>query len=399
MHLLFLTPQLPYPPRQGTAIRNWGLIKSLAAHHQITLLTFATPQETVAAEQLAACPLVEVVVPPAPRSIAQRLLTLLTSPLPDLAHRLHSPYFNERLKALLKANQFDALFIEGLELARAVIDLDLSLPILYDAHNCETVLQRRAYETDLKRPARWPAALYSFIQTRRLAQFESQVCRRARHVTCVSTEDAAALKSLTHTVTPTVVPNGIFLSDYATPTPNPQSSTPTLVFTGKMDYRPNVDAVVWFANDILPLIQNKKPDVQFLIVGQKPLPAVQQLAQRPGITVTGAVQDTRPYIAQASLYIAPLRMGGGTRFKLLEALALKRPIVSTTVGAEGFGVQNGKELLLADSPSEFANAVLALLGNPAKQQALIKAGYDFVQAYDWANIVPKVEGLLIKQQV
>jgi polysaccharide biosynthesis protein PslH len=394
MKLLFLTPQLPYPPRQGTAIRNWGLIKSLSAQHQITLLTFATLQETVAPELLAACSQVEVAVPPAPRSIIQRLATLLTSPLPDLAHRLYSPYFNERLKALLKANQFDALFIEGLELARAAIDLDLSLPIIYDAHNCETVLQRRAYETDLKRSARWPAALYSFIQTKRLAQFEAQVCQRATRITCVSPEDATALKSLTPNLNPTVVPNGIFLSDYASPTLSPQPSAPTLVFTGKMDYRPNVDAVVWFANDILPLIQNKKPDVQFLIVGQKPLLAVQQLAQRPGITVTGAVEDIRPYIAQASLYIAPLRMGGGTRFKLLEALALKRPIVSTIVGAEGFGVQNGKELLLADSPNEFADAVLGLLDNPAKQQALIQAGYEFVHAYDWSNIVPKVEGLL-----
>lgn len=392
MRLLFLTPQLPYPPRQGTAIRNWGLIKSLATHHEIHLLTLATPQEVVEAPLLEACKVVEAVTFHGPRSPIKRLAGLVTSPLPDLAHRLYTPYFHSRVERLLKENAFEAMFVEGLELGRAITETNLSISTVYDAHNCESVLQQRAYETDLRQPKRWPIAVYSAIQARRLARFEAQACRKATFVTCVSHEDAAALQQLAPGLKPTVAPNGIFVEEYANI--RAKVKPDTLVFTGKMDYRPNVDAVIWFANDILPLIQRERPQAKFVIVGQKPLPAVQQLAERPGVVVTGAVDDARPYIAEASVYVAPLRMGGGTRFKLLEAMALQRPIVSTTVGAEGFGVENGKQLLLADAPEAFAKEVLGLLSDAAKGAALAEAGYAFVQGYDWQTIVPKVEGLL-----
>jgi len=155
-----------------------------------------------------------------------------------------------------------------------------------------------------------------------------------------------------------------------------------------------VDAAVWFATEILPLIQSEVPAAQFVIVGQKPVEAVKRLSERTGVVVTGAVDDARPHIASAAVYVAPLRMGGGTRFKLLEAMALKRPIVSTTIGAEGFAVENGQELMLADSPADFASAVLALLHGESKRNALSEAGYEFVQGYDWEQIVPKVEQLL-----
>ena len=397
MNLLFLTPQLPHPPRQGTAIRNWGLIKSLSARHTLTLLTFAQPTETITPELQAACQRIETVLPPI-RALGQRLRTLFTSPLPDLAHRLESPEFSHRLGQLLEKETFAAVFIEGLELApySGVIP---DKTLIFDAHNCETSLQRRAFETDLRNPRRWPVALYSFIQARRLARFESQTMSRVDYITCVSTEDAAALQALapTRSVQPVIVPNGIFLSEYMPNRwrePPTTGANPQLVFTGKMDYRPNVDAATWFVHDILPHIQREQPDVQFVIVGQKPTAAVQRLAEQPGVVVTGAVEDTRPYITKAAGYVAPLRMGGGTRFKLLEALALGSPIVSTAIGAEGFAVTSGNELLLADTPVEFAQAVLKILNDQPQRQRLTEAGYKFVKGYDWGQIVPKVEALL-----
>ena len=410
MRLLFLTPQLPYPPHQGTALRNWGLIKSLSARHTITLLTFAGENESITPELRAVCRQIET-VPPPHRITRLRLRNLFLSPLPDLAHRLGSGEFSSRLSALLAANRFDALCVEGLELAPYIFTAEYAenaekkkneisaraalsaVKIIFDAHNAETLLQRRAFETDLRRPRRWPVALYSFIQSRRLARFEAEACRRVNHVNCVSVEDAAALQMLVPDLKPVIVPNGIFLSDYIPVTRHP-SPVPQLVFTGKMDYRPNVDAVTWFATDILPLIQREKPESQFIIVGQKPVEAVQRLSERTGVVVTGAVDDARPYIANATVYVVPLRMGGGTRFKLLEAMALKRPIVSTAIGAEGFAVQHGRELLLADTAAEFADAVLILLKDEAKQNALSTAGYEFVKDYDWEKIVPKVEAIL-----
>ncbi|HKZ69596.1 MAG TPA: glycosyltransferase [Anaerolineales bacterium] len=400
MNLLFLTPQLPHPPRQGTAIRNWGLIKSLSARHHIALLTFAAEGEPITPELRAACQQIETVPLPR-RTIADRLRDLLFSPLPDLAHRLASPQFAARLATLLNSSHFDALFFEGLELAPYISPTPHAprSTIVFDAHNCETILQRRALETDRRLPRRWPAALYSLIQSGRLARFEAEVCRRADHVTCVSAEDAAALRALVPTLNPIIVPNGIFLSDYQSPSASRRGDRGEgdmrLVFTGKMDYRPNVDAVTWFANDILPPIQHELPNVQFVIVGQKPTEAITKLGERKGVQVTGAVDDARPYIASAAVYVAPLRMGGGTRFKLLEAMALRRPIVSTTLGAEGFAVQSGRELTLADSAADFAQAVLTLLRDESKQRALSNAGYEFVQQYDWERIVPKVEKTIV----
>ena len=165
-----------------------------------------------------------------------------------------------------------------------------------------------------------------------------------------------------------------------------------LAFTGTMDFRPNVDAVLWFARQVLPLIQAQVPDVRFFAVGQRPHRRLEVLRNDPAITLTGLVKDTRPYIAGAAVYVVPLRVGGGTRFKILEALSMGKPLVSTALGAEGFPVKHGRELLLADQAEDFAAAVVSLLHDPARRQELGRAGRALVEArYDWRAIVPLVE--------
>jgi glycosyltransferase involved in cell wall biosynthesis len=264
--------------------------------------------------------------------------------------------------------------------------------IIYDAHNAEHQIQRRAFVTDAGQPARWPAALYSWLQIPRLERLEAEVCRSVSTVTCVSHEDAAALKHLAPALQPIVVPNGIDLDAYSSYASHAPPYPARLAFTGKMDYRPNVDAALWFIHDILPRVRARRPEAEFVVVGQRPLPQLLNHNGRHGVIVTGAVEDARPFIAEAGVYVAPLRMGGGTRFKLLEAMALARPIVSTTLGAEGFGVQAGRELLIADAPGGFAQAVLALLDDPARAEALGRAGRAFVRAgYDWSAIIPRME--------
>lgn len=403
MRLLFLTPQLPYPPRQGTAIRNWGLVSGLAARHEITLLSFADT-DTAPAPLARACR--RVITVPAPhRTPISRLRTLLSG-RPDLATRLWSSQFARTLRDLLAGEQFDVVQMEGLEMA-ALTDLP-PLPAfgtppsspagrggrgegwVYDAHNAETVLQRRAFSADARSPARWPAALYSALQIPRLARLEGRVCRRADRVLCVSAQDARALRALAPTVNPVIVPNGIFVSDYD-PAEFAGAPKPAVVFTGKMDYRPNVDAVLWFARRILPAVRARAPETEFHIVGKNPHPSVEALRGRAGILITGEVEDTRPLIAQAAVYVAPLRMGGGTRFKLLEAMALGKAIVSTSIGAEGFEVVSGREMAIANRPDEFAGEVARLLEDEAARTGLGRAAREFVRQYDWAQIVPIVE--------
>ncbi len=159
-----------------------------------------------------------------------------------------------------------------------------------------------------------------------------------------------------------------------------------------MDFRPNIDAVLWFTQQVWPLIIAQRPQTTFAIVGQRPHARLDSLRQQPNITITGFVEDVRPYIAGATVYVAPLRVGGGTRLKLMEAMAMSKAIVSTTVGAEGFPVVNGQELILADDPATFATAVLELLANPARRAALGQQGYEFAQSrYSWSGLVPQLE--------
>ncbi|RLC91060.1 MAG: glycosyl transferase family 1 [Chloroflexi bacterium] len=400
MKILFLTPQLPYPPHKGTALRNWGLISGLAERHRVSLLSFQSPgQDSQPAPLLIeTCARVET-VPQPERTIRDRLRDLLFTRQPDMALRLASESFARRLENWLARESFDVVHIEGIELAPYLDVIEAAQPrplVLFDDHNCEYLLQKRVCLTDMRVPARWPGAAYSFVQWRRLLRYESQICRRADRVLAVSDPDAAELRALSPGLDVTVVPNGIDTHVYQPLIPNPKSQT--LVFTGTMDFRPNVDAVLWFARQVLPLVRAEVGEARLVVVGQRPHPRLDELRAAPAITLTGWVEDTRPYIAEAAVYVAPLRMGGGTRLKLLEAMAMGRPVVATRLGAEGFPVTHGREMLLADTPFDFAAEVVGLLRAPEQGAELGRAGRAFVEErYDWRVIVPKVEAVYARR--
>lgn len=394
--LLFLTPQLPHPPRQGTALRNWGLISHLAARgHEVSLLSFDEDGAPLSPELQRACArIVRVRVPR--RGTAARLRTLALSPLPDMAWRLWSPEFQRECVALLREAAPDILQVEGIELARYALESGgARLPrVVFDDHNCEYLFQKRAFDTDARRPSRWHGAAYSFVQWQRLRGFERRAVQHADATLCVSDQDQALLSQLAPGARIRVIYNGIDVAAYDRPQESGsyQAQAPTLVFTGKMDFRPNIDAALWMAQVVLPAVAAAIPDVRLLIVGQKPGPRLDVLRGDPRISLTGAVDDIQPHIRQAAVYVAPLLAGGGTRFKLLEAMALRKAIVSTTLGAEGFAVASGREMVLADRPEAFADAVARLLREPAARLALGERARAFVQAnYDWSSIVPRLE--------
>ncbi len=396
MKLLFLTPQLPHPPRQGTALRNWGLISHLAARgHEVCLLSFDEDGASPSPELQRACARI-VRVRVQRRGTAARLRTLVTSPLPDMAWRLWSPEFRGAFVTLLREVAPDILQVEGIELARYALEPGgARLPrVVFDDHNCEYLFQKRAFDTDVGRPSRWHGAAYSFVQWRRLRGFERRALQHADATLCVSEQDRALLSQLAPGAHIRVIYNGIDVAAYDQPRESGtcQTQAPTLVFTGKMDFRPNIDAALWMAQSVLPAITAAIPDVRLLIVGQKPGPRLDVLRGDPRITLTGAVDDIQPYIRQADVYVAPLLAGGGTRFKLLEAMALRKAIVSTALGAEGFAVASGREMVLADRPEAFADAVVRLLREPGVRSALGERARAFVEAhYDWSSIVPRLE--------
>ncbi len=407
--ILMLTPQLPIPPQaltgtsQGTTIRNFNLIAGLARRHTVDLVSFVAAETPAAAlpEALVRCCRRIITVPQPVRTTRQRIRDTFLSPLPDMALRLASPIMHEHLDRLLTgqdASEYDVIQIEGIEMAGYMPRQPgrRAVRLVFDDHNAEYVLQRRACLTDLRRPPRWPAAAYSLIQWRKLVGYERQVCRAADRVVAVSEADAAALRRLLPGLDVTVVPNGVDL-DFLQPgvvLPQPGMSPHALVFTGKMDYRPNVDAVLWFVDAVLPLILQQAPNAHFYVVGQQPHARLARLAQHPAVTLTGRVPDVRPYIAGAGVYVVPLRIGGGTRLKVLEAMAMGRPIVSTRLGCDGFAFTGGQEVVFADEPAAFAAAVLALLRDPTQAAALGRRARQHVEAeLGWDAIVPRLEAL------
>jgi sugar transferase (PEP-CTERM/EpsH1 system associated) len=403
MKLVLLTPQLPYPPQQGTTLRNFNIIKHLAPRHAITLVSFGTAEELANAEPLRTlCQRIEIAPYPT-RSLLQRAWTTLTSPLPDMALRLKSDAMHALVGRVLREEQFDVVQIEGIEMARYAINLksqNSKLKIVFDDHNAEYVLQRTAFQADVRHPSRWHAALYSLIQWKKLERYERTVCRYAHHVVACSQTDAQLLSTLTPTLTLpsslSIIPNGVD-TDYFVPSdavcakPNAEFG---MVFVGKMDFRPNIDAMTWFVDDILPRIRTEIPHAHLVIVGQKPAPRIQALAQNPGVAITGWVPDTRPFVADAAVYVVPLRMGSGTRLKILEAMAMGKAIVSTTRGAEGIEYTPNQHLIIADTPETFARAVVELLRDPQRCRELGRKARALVESkYDWRAIVPQFENV------
>jgi glycosyltransferase involved in cell wall biosynthesis len=266
--------------------------------------------------------------------------------------------------------------------------------LVFDNHNAEYLLQQRAFQTDVRRPRRWVGAAYSLAQWRKLAAYERRVCRDADRVIAVSEADRAALLRLAPDLDVTVVPNGVDLAFYrpgAVAAPA-ELRAGALVFTGKMDYRPNVDAVTWFADAVLPLVRQRVPEAHFWVVGQQPHARLAALAGRDDVTITGRVPDVRPYIAGAGVYVVPLRIGGGTRLKVLEAMAMGQALVSTRLGCDGFDFTDGNELRYADTPEEFAQAVEALMRDRETAADLGRNARAFVETnYGWDAIIPRLE--------
>ncbi|MFQ5420534.1 MAG: glycosyltransferase [Anaerolineae bacterium] len=398
MKILILTPQLPYPPHQGTSLRNYHIMRGLAQRHEITLLSFLEVEQTAAPNEI--YPLLQLctalhTIPAPRRSQWQRLRQLLTSRLPDIAHRLWSETFAQKLQQLLMLNQYDIVQIEGIELARYLNIIRIAnqgVRVIFDDHNAETELQRRNFLADLRQPRRWLAAAYSAVQVGRLARFERRACSEADGVTAVSATDKLHLQKLlaaSRSLLPaiTVIPNSIDTAVLQTP---PEETCQfDLLFVGKMDYRPNVDAVLWFADAVWSLVRAERPAATWAIVGQKPHERLNRLQHVPGVTVTGWVESVRPYLFGASVVIMSFRVGSGTRLKLIEAMAAGKAIVSTAVGAEGFPVQDGRELALADDADGMAAAVLRLLADEDERKRLGENGRAFAQQYDWRQVIPR----------
>jgi glycosyltransferase involved in cell wall biosynthesis len=389
LKILIVTANLPYPLASGGAIRVYGILKGLhEAGHRITLMSFG---ENDASDTPLAdiCEKIEI-LPFPERSKIDRLKTLLLTSKADIETRFYSENFELRLLSLITENDYDLIQFEAIEAAcylPIVRETFPNIKICFDTFNAEADLQRVIYEIDRQEIKRLPHALYSLIQTKRIHHYEGNLCRTADLVIAVSQEDQETLNRYRNDDSTVIVPSGIFVDDYLIPDETVDLGENAVVFTGKMDYRPNVDAMLWFADFILPQIK----DAHLTIVGQKPHARIQHLPERENISLTGWVDTVLPYLYAADVYVAPLRMGSGTRLKILEAMASGCAIVATTAAAAGLTDEAKSALAIADDEKVFADAVSHLLKNPEKRQELGDCARKMVKvAYDWSILIPKL---------
>ncbi len=386
MRILMVTTSPPYPATSGGALRAFGILKGLVlAGHEVSLFTLADAPLNPALTTLCA----HTFSQPVPRRTRiQRLRTLLLSGDADIAHRLYSKRAADALAQVLHEHTYDIVQYEGIEAGCYLPIGKRAAPHshhVFDTFNAEAQLQHTIYTIERAQPRRLPMAVYSWLQSRRIARYEGMLCRLADAVCAVSEEDAALLAPYRDDRRIHIVPSGIWVDSYQDGMPTALQQ-PALVFTGKMDYRPNVDAVQWFCDAILPKLEG----AHLYIVGQQPAASVQALAGAR-VIVTGSVPSVLPFLYGAQVYVAPLRMGSGTRLKLLEAMACGCAIVATTLAAAGLTQEADSALVIADDADGFAAAVRALLVDPDRRAALGEAARACVrQRFDWSVIVPRL---------
>jgi glycosyltransferase involved in cell wall biosynthesis len=399
LNLLHLSPMPPSPPRFGAQARMHGLMTNLARHHDITAVSLVDEEFDVgecARAMRSYCR--EVTLIPNPRGKSgptKRALQLrsLASRRSFERHRYTVPALQMELDRLLSATRFDIVNLEFPYLAHVAFDRSppgAAAPLcVLDAHEIahDTIRQF------VRRGAGIGRKVYAAINWRKLRTEELAAFRRAHTICVCSAADRERILADVPTARIAVIPNAADVEFYQPRPLDPASDGRTLVFFGLLSTIPNIDATTWFIEKIWPRVAGARPDARFKIIGKGVTGAVRDLGGS-GIEIVGFVEDLRPHLASAAALVVPLRLGGGTRLKIVEGMAMGKAIVSTTLGAEGIDAVNGKEILITDDPADFADAVLRLLGDPAlAAQIGASARRAAVERYAWTSAASRLEDL------
>ena len=378
LNVLVIDRAPPISASQGTELIGRELFPRLHRNHRLTLVSSVlTGQEDASRAQLAGAFDAIHLVPRrrrvnSLRGIAEPGLARLRIPAwagldPMAASRLQAT-----IRSVLAAERFDLVHVRMLPMASYADDLG-ALPRLLELVDSETLGASRMASGSRRGDIRRATA--EIVERRAMRSFPV--------ITAVAEADATALRRLASGQRVEVIPNGVD-ADHFRPIPGEAVAADTIAFVGAMSYPPNVAAIEWFAGRVLPLIWAVRPDVRLVIAGRDPVPSVRALGADPGITVTGTVDDVRPYLARAAVVIAPMVSGSGIKNKVLEALAMARPVVATSLGAEAVAAESGRDLLVVDEPEAFARAVRSLLDDPDRAAAMGRNGRALVERrYTW----------------
>jgi sugar transferase (PEP-CTERM/EpsH1 system associated) len=388
MRILYLAQRVPYPPHRGDKIATFNHIRYLARRHEVSVACLADgPEDPANAEGL--LPIVKSidVVALSHRRAQLRALMALAGRSPLTLAYFNEPELRRRVKARLEGRQFDAIVIYSSGMAQFVED-GPDLPRIMVFSDLDS-LKWRQYAENMRPPKRW---IYD-LEARRLLRYERRVAAEFDHSLFCTERELQDSRLLLPGARISCLGNGVDL-DYFRPMANAKL-TNALVFTGIMDYFPNVDGVVWFGEEILPRIREQVPDVTLTICGARPAPRVKALERLPGVTITGQVPDVRPYLARASVGVIPLRLGRGVQNKLLEAMAMGLPTVATTVASGGINASEGTDLLVADDAESFAASVVRLLTDEQMRANMSRSARSAMERnYHWDVQMSALENIL-----
>jgi glycosyltransferase involved in cell wall biosynthesis len=396
--ILWVKTDYLHPTNRGGQIRTLETVRRLHRRHELHYIAFDDPSLPEGPRRAAEYCSEHFAVPHAvpekkltsPAFVGQLAAGLL-SPLPVAVNRWRSPVMRREIEKLQARYRYDAVVCDFLFPAPNIPQLNRA--VLFQ-HNVEAQIWRR-HVAQASNPIK---RAYFQLQANRMHAYEREVCRKARRVIAVSEGDAQQMRELYGAGDVHHVDTGVDTDFFAPPRNNSTSASSDtradLVFLGSMDWMPNIDGMQWFVREILPLIHARRPDTTVAIVGRKPGPEIMALAGGK-VHVTGTVPDVRPWLWGGKLSIVPLRIGGGTRLKIYESMAAGIGVVSTAIGAEGLEVHDGANILLADTPADFARRCVELLDDSPRRAAIADRAAAMVRdKYSWDSVTGQFERLL-----
>ena len=384
MKILFLSLRCPYPPHRGDRIRSYHFIKQLSKQHAITLVYFAESESDIeSAKHLQPfCERVEWVR--FHRSFAYMNTGLhCLSRRPLQLHYWYAPQMQRKVNQLLAEEHFELIHAQLFRMGQYVTETQGTAKVLDLCDSLALNLNRRANLDCI------PKRFLVKLEEKRVRRYEIDIMKAFDCGTVVAHFDRDYLLKQDNSLNLAIVPMGVDLGYFrpSLKTDAQSSAAPRLLFTGTMNYFPNADAATYFCNEIFPHVRERYPKARFYIVGNHPSEQVRRLETQDGVVVTGYVPDVRPYFEEASVFVAPLRAGSGIQTKNLEAMAMGVPVVTTAVGAMGLQADVGKELLVADTPTAFAEQVIHLLDNQHARENIAQTARTRVETdYSWDAI-------------
>jgi glycosyltransferase involved in cell wall biosynthesis len=395
MKILWIKPGKLLPLDTGGKLRTYNILRHLSASHDLTYVSYygGRRDEAYEREVLNHLPGTFTVYTAAPDSTAlERSLDYVRRiawRAPHAVSKFTDPRVRKLVGEWIAQRRFDVAVCDFLS-STLNFPEHLATPTALFQHNVETLLWKRKADFEEK----WLDRAVSKIEYANLLRFEPQHPRRFHPVIAVSEADREAMSQMVDPSHISVVPTGVDLSKYRFDA-NAAPSTSLVIFTGSMDWEPNIDGVEFFCKEIWPLVLAKIPAARFRIVGRDPHPRVKKLASA-SVEVTGTVPSIVDHLREAAVFVVPLRIGGGTRIKIYEAMAMGKATVSTAVGAEGLDVQHARDILLEDSPAGFADAIVKFLQHPDVRRRYEAAAAATARKYDWSVITDRLVEVLQK---